>query len=187
MVCRGVLARPGRSSAVVLAVLGLIASALVAFSPPAFAGTNMHVDVNKVVVGTAPTGTTFVVHFDCSDGGGPTGDLSFDAEGNPEAPASNEFNDGMLGSTCTITETATGGAATVAITCEDDGVNASCAPSGNEVTFDSPTNLSNNVTFTVTNTFTDPVPPTPPVVGPAPTAPVAAPAAAVAGAARFTG
>ncbi len=84
-----------------------------------------------------------------------TGDLTFDAAGNPVPADSNFFNNGFLGSTCTVTETAAGGA-TVAYACEDDGVNASCASSGNAVTFDSPTNLSNNVTFTVTNTFTDP-------------------------------
>ena len=53
-------------------------------------------------------------------------------------PTDNFFNaNGFPGTTCTITETATGGAV-VAYACEDDGVNASCASSGNAVTFDSP-------------------------------------------------
>jgi hypothetical protein len=179
-----------RRGAAVLAVFGFTASALIALTTPAFAGGNMHVEVNKVVVGTAPAGTMFVVHFACSDGG-PSGDLSFDAEGNPVPAASNFFNDGVLGSTCTITETATGGASDVAYACEDNGVDASCASSGNEVTFDSPTNLSNNVTFTVTDTFADPVPPPtvgPPVPSPTPTpTPTPAPATAVAGAPQLTG
>ena len=170
-----------RRGAALLAVLGLTASALLALSRPAFAGGNMHVEVNKVVVGTAPTSATFIVHFACSNGG-PTGDLSFDSEGNPVPPNSNFFNDGVLGSTCTITETATGGAVNVTYDCEDNGVDASCASSGNEVTFDSPTNLSNNVTFTVTDTFADPLPP--PTVGPSPTP---TPATAVAGVPRLTG
>ena len=136
------------------ASFGLVACTLLALGAPASAGQNMHVEVNKVVVGTPPPGTTFTVHYACSDGG-PAGDLTFDAAGNPVPADSNFFNDGFLGSTCTLTETATGGAS-VAYACEDDGVNASCAGSGNAVTFDSPTNLSNNVTFTVTNTFTDP-------------------------------
>jgi Domain of unknown function (DUF5979) len=166
-----------------LAVLAVTAGVLVALGTPASAGQNMHVEVNKVVVGTAPPGTTFTVHYACS-GEGPDGDLSFDAAGNPVPANSNFFNDGFLGTTCTITETATGGATNVAYSCEDDGVNASCAASGNEVTFDSPTNTSNNVTFTITNTFSDPSPPG----DAAPTAPPAAePAAAVAGAPRLTG
>jgi Domain of unknown function (DUF5979) len=98
----------------------------------------MHVEVNKVIAGTAPPGTTFTVHYACS-GSGPDGDLTFDAEGNPVPADSNFFNDGFLGTTCTITETGTGGATSVNYSCEDDGVNASCAGSGNAVTFDSPT------------------------------------------------
>jgi Domain of unknown function (DUF5979) len=167
----------------VLAVFAVTAGVLVALGTPASAGENMHVEVNKVVVGTAPPSTTFTIHYECTDGG-PSGDLSFDASGKPVPADSNFFNDGVLNSTCTITETATGGAADVAYSCQDNGVDASCAASGNEVTFDSPTNNSNNVVFTVTNTFVDA---TAPGDG-APTAPTTAePAATVAGAPRFTG
>ncbi len=137
-----------------LIAFGVISCMILALGAPAAAGMNMRVDVNKVVVGTAPPGTTFTVHYACNSGG-PEGDLTFDAAGNPVPANDNFFNNGMLGSTCTITETATGGAS-VAYACEDDGVNASCSVSGNAVTFDSPTDLSNNVAFTVTNTFTDP-------------------------------
>jgi len=165
----------------VLAVLALAAGVLVALGTPASAGENMHVEVNKVVVGSAPAGTTFTVHYACTDGG-PSGDLTFDATGKSVPANDNFFNDGVLGTTCTITETGTGGATTVAYNCQDDGVNASCAASGNEVTFDSPNNTSNNVTFTVTNTFGG--------VSPTPTAPAAQPepepATAVAGVPRLT-
>ena len=166
----------------VLAVLALAAGVLVALGTPASAGENMHVEVNKVVVGSAPAGTTFTVHYACTDGG-PSGDLTFDATGKSVPANDNFFNDGLLGTTCTITETGTGGATTVAYNCQDDGVNASCAASGNEVTFDSPNNTSNNVTFTVTNTFGG--------ASPTPTAPAAQPepepATAVAGVPRLTG
>jgi|RhiMetdeSRZDD1v2_1073273.scaffolds.fasta_scaffold26168_5 uncharacterized protein DUF5979 len=166
----------------VLAVLALAAGVLVALGTPASAGENMHVEVNKVVVGSAPAGTTFTVHYACTDGG-PSGDLTFDATGKSVPANDNFFNDGVLGTTCTITETGTGGATTVAYNCQDDGVNASCAASGNEVTFDSPNNTSNNVTFTVTNTFGG--------ASPTPTAPAAQPepepATAVAGVPRLTG
>ena len=166
----------------VLAVLALAAGVLVALGTPASAGENMHVEVNKVVVGSAPAGTTFTVHYACTDGG-PSGDLTFDATGKSVPANDNFFNDGVLGTTCTITETGTGGATTVAYNCQDDGVNASCAASGNEVTFDSPNNTSNNVTFTVTNTFGG--------ASPTPTAPAAQPepepATAVGGVPRLTG
>jgi hypothetical protein len=169
-----------------LAVLAVTVGVLVALGAPASAGQNMNVQVNKVVVGTAPPGTTFTVHYSCTDGG-PSGDLSFDATGKPVPASSNFFNDGFLGSTCTLTETATGGATSVTFSCQDDGVNASCASSGNEVTFDSPTNLSNTVIFTVTNSFVAPAP-APDAAPSAPSTPSAAePAAAVAGAPRLTG
>ena len=164
-----------------LAAVGITAVALLALSAPASAGENMHVEVNKIVVGTPPPGTTFTVHFDCTDGG-PDGDLTFNAAGNPVPANSNFFNDGFLGTTCTITEPGTGGATSVGISCQDDGVNASCSPSGDSVTFDSPTNTSNNVTFAVTNTFGEPTPPTGPET-PAGTAP----AVAVVGVPGFTG
>jgi Domain of unknown function (DUF5979) len=166
-----------------LAALGLVACTLFALGTPASAGMNMHVEVNKVVVGTPPPGAMFTVHYACNNGG-PEGDLTFDAGGSPVPANENFFNDGVLGSTCTITETSTGGASSVAYACEDDGVNASCSASGNEVTFDSPTNNSNTVTFTVTNTFTDPTPAT---TAPATTPPAAEAAVAVVGVPRFTG
>jgi hypothetical protein len=119
----------------------------------------MYVEVHKVVVGTAPQGTTFTVHFECSDGG-PDGDLPFDATEDPDPANSNFFNDGVLGTTRTIIETPTGGATSVSISCQDDGVNASCSPSGDAVTFDSPNNTSKIVDFTVTNTFGEPTPST---------------------------
>jgi Domain of unknown function (DUF5979) len=159
-----------------LAAFGIAALVVAALAAPASAGQNMHVEVNKVVVGTVPPGTTFTMHYAC-DNGGPEGDLTFDATGNPVPANSNFFNDGVLGSTCTITETGTGGATSVAYACEDDGVNASCAASGNEITFDSPTNTSNNVDFTVTNTFAEPTPGTtaPATATPGATAVVATP------------
>jgi hypothetical protein len=170
-----------------LVVVGIVAAAVLALAAPASAGENMHVEVHKVVVGTAPPGTTFTVHFDCTDGG-PDGDLTFDATGDPVPASSNFFNDSFPGTTCTITEPGSGGATTVSFSCQDDGVNASCSPSGDSVTFDSSMNLSNNVDFTVTNTFGEPTPTT---TGPAsPAAPqpgVPQPAVAMVSVPGFTG
>jgi Domain of unknown function (DUF5979) len=165
----------------VLATAALVACTLFALGAPASAGENLHVEVNKIVVGSAPAGTTFTVHYACTDGG-PSGDLTFDATGNPVPANDNFFNANVPGTTCTITETATGGATSVAYACEDDGVNATCAPPGNEATFDSPDQTSNNVTFTVTNTFAEPAPGT---AAPAPAAPD--PASAIVSTPAFTG
>lgn len=137
-----------------LAAGAISALALVAVAAPASAGGNLRVDVNLVIVGTAPTGTIFTVHYVCT-GGQPSGDFQFDAAGNPLPADSNFFNTGAFGTTCTISETATGGAAAVAYACTDvsNGVNATCAASGDAVTFDSPTMSSAQALFTVTNTF----------------------------------
>jgi Domain of unknown function (DUF5979) len=169
-----------------LASLALVACTLLALGAPASAGENLHVEVNKVVVGSASAGTTFTVHYACT-GGGPSGDLTFNATGDPIPANDNFFNANVPGTTCTITETGTGGATTVAYACEDDGVNATCAPSGNEATFDSPDQTSNNVTFTVTNTFDGATPTTTPGSTPASATPGAEPATAVAGVPRLTG
>ena len=165
----------------ILAAIGLAAATVVALGAPASAGENLHVEVNKIVVGSAPAGTTFTVHYTCTDGG-PSGDLTFDATGDPVPANDNFFNANVPGTTCTITETGTGGATTVEYACEDDGVNASCAPSGNEATFDSPDQTSTSVTFTVTNTFAEPTPGTTPAGAAAPE-----PATAVVSTPVFTG
>jgi Domain of unknown function (DUF5979) len=165
----GTKRRAVRRGTATIAVLALAAGALVAMSVPAFAGNNLRVDVDKVVVGTAPAGTTFTVHYSCTLTG-ISGDLSFDAAGAAVPANSNFFNSSMINTTCTITETGSGGASNVAYDCADD-VNATCL-SGNQVIFDSPTSTSSNVTFTVTNTFTPAEP---------------EPAAAVAGTPEFTG
>jgi len=96
-----------------LASLAFVACTLLALGAPASAGENLHVEVNKVVVGSAPAGTTYTVHYACT-GGGPSGDLTFNATGDPVPANDNFFNANVPGTTCTITETGTGGATTVA-------------------------------------------------------------------------
>jgi hypothetical protein len=112
----------------------------------------MHADVTMIVVGTAPAGTTFTVHYSCT-GAGETGDLQFDATGNP-TPASSNFFNSLSVATCTISETVTGGASAVSYQCVSGGQNATCDPSGTSATFAA--GNSTNVTFTVTNTFAAP-------------------------------
>ena len=141
--------RAVRCATSALATFALAAGLTVALSAPASAGQNMHGEVNKVVVGTAPADTTFTVHYSCT-GAGQTGDLQFDANGNPTPPNTNFFNS-LSAATCTISETVTGGASAVSYQCVSGGPNATCDPSGTSATFDGGT--STNVTFTVTNTF----------------------------------
>jgi hypothetical protein len=102
------------------------AAALVAVTAlPAGAGNGGSapiLTIRKVVVGPVPPGTQFVETVNC-DGeiirpGGPgssTGQRTYDAQGNPLTSDSFEFiDDGQ----CTVTETQTGGAASVTYECE---------------------------------------------------------------------
>jgi len=187
----------------------LVAAALVALPAlPATAGVDggsqPTLTIRKVVNGPVPAGTQFVETVNC-DGdiirpGGPgssTRQLTFDAQGNPATSGSIDFiDDGQ----CTVTETQTGGAASVVYECEGtippslmlDGSGRSsprvagpatpqpCETSGPQ---SDPITVNifgkdEEVTVTVTNTFVEP--------GTAPGT-AAAPAAAVEGVPSFTG
>jgi Domain of unknown function (DUF5979) len=183
----------------------VVASALVALPAlPAGAGVDggsqPTLTIRKVVNGPVPAGTQFVVTVSC-DGeiirpGGPgssTRQLTFDAQGNPATSGSIDFiDDGQ----CTVTETQTGGAASVVYECEGtvpppvmlEGAGRSsprvagpappqpCETSGPQSDPITVNIVGNDeeVTVTVTNTFVDP--------GTGPT-----PAAAVEEVPRFTG
>jgi hypothetical protein len=94
--------------------------------------------IAKTVHGTVPAGTTFTVTVHCDsaiiDDGGTGVDtvtVVFDAQGNPTTPATFGFGDPGQ---CTVTETATGGAATVTYSCvgtlpTDGGKGSDVAPS----------------------------------------------------------
>ena len=185
----------------------VVAAALVALPAlPAGAGVDGGsapiLTIRKVVVGPVPAGTQFVETVSC-DGdiirpGGPgssSRQLTFDAQGNPATSSSLEFiDDGQ----CTVTETQTGGAASVTYECEGtvpppmmlEGSGRSsprvagpappqpCETSGPQ---SDPITVNivgedEEVTVTVTNTFVDPG-----------SAAAATPAAAVVGEPLFTG
>jgi hypothetical protein len=152
--------------------------------------------IEKVVAGTAPPGTTFVVLVECDadiiddgEGGGPTSSalVVFDANGVPAGP--NVFE--LLGDgTCTVQENVAGGATSVTYACEG-GLNESPmemdeASSGGDVVASGPPAFepcasvtasgveitveteTQFATVTVTNTFAStPTPPPPPPPGPA--------------------
>jgi hypothetical protein len=104
----------------------VVAAALVALPAlPAAAGDGGNapiLTIRKVVVGPVPPGTQFAETVNC-DGeiirpGGPgssTGQRTYDAQGNPVTSDSFEFIDNGQ---CTVTETQTGGAASVTYECE---------------------------------------------------------------------
>jgi hypothetical protein len=153
---------------------------------PSGAGTSVAntVTIGKEVVGTAPAGTTFTVQVDCTPSANPIPTVTFDATGN--ATSSAVFHPGPT-STCTVTETATGGASAVGYACVSAGTPANGSdPDGSLVdcTSDNVVHftdvIGDSATITVTNTFT-----------PAPTTttqPAATPAAqAVQAAPTFTG
>ena len=167
-------------SAVALGVLG--------FGPVAQAGTqplSAPLTIVKTVSGPVPAGTTFTVTVNCfdgaeiddGDGGTTTATVTFDAAGQPTSADTLNFSDGP--GACTVTETTTGGAATVSYSCvgvpgeiEEEPIEPSggfsaqqvagepCATAGPQV---APLQVnilieSQEATVTVANTFGDPQP-----------------------------
>lgn len=138
-----------RRVAVVVATLGLLCGAFVALAPPAAAGGSVVVTVNKVVVGPAPS-SGFTVDYACT--GGPSGSFFFGPTGTPipNTNAGHVFGKSS-GGTCTFTEFATAGAASVAFSCSTSSVNVSgCSTNSFTWTLNAGTDP---VTITVTNTF----------------------------------
>jgi hypothetical protein len=109
-----------------IAVMAAAGALVVVAAGPAGAGVDGGnqpiLTIRKVVVGPVPPGTQFVETVNC-DGeiirpGGPgssSRQLTFDAQGNPATSGSIEFIDEGQ---CTVTETQTGGAASVVYECE---------------------------------------------------------------------
>ncbi len=180
MRARGIV---GAICAVALGVLGAAA--------PAGAGVNggaAPLTINKVVNGPVPEGTQFIATLTCADpeiepNGATSAQVTFNAQGSPLGP--NVFT--FSGPTeCVVTETQTGGAASVSYACvgfvppqdliEGTGRFAAgpiqllpCQTSGPQA---EPigVNIANEAqtaTVTITNTFVDPgtAPAAPPVVG----------------------
>jgi hypothetical protein len=186
-----------------LGVTVAAAAMLMVFAPPAGAGLDAApLTVRKIPVGPVPAGTQFVVTIACDSpiiapDGSSTAQLVFDAQGNPVGTDTVEFGD--FGS-CIVTETQTGGAASVTYECQGSippdqtgaggGGRFNPRLSGREVRQVCPSSgpqsdpITVNIvdsrqqaTVTITNTFVEPA-----------TAPAApAPPVAVAGAPSFTG
>jgi hypothetical protein len=163
------LGKTARLFVMVLVVPGLW---LAGFATSAGSGT-AEFEILKTVRGTPPPGTQFEVTLAC-DGVTivPPGQsqvvLRFDAAGTTQDPAAFRFEDE---GTCTVTETQTGGAASVtyecAITAGKPGIPGLCTPSGAQsspVTVNVRTPRSPS-SVTVTNSFERPVVAPPRVTG----------------------
>jgi hypothetical protein len=136
------------------AVLAIGVVALSSAGGAATAGEPFQVfEVEKVVEGTPPPGTEFVVEVECTQFQGPpiTETLTFTESGVQTVDAGG----GSMG--CEATETENGGASSVEVTCEAF-EEASCT-SDNAVEYTSDV-ASARVTFT--NRFDPPPPPPPP-------------------------
>jgi hypothetical protein len=157
----------GRRVPAALVVAGVLVLSLVMFSSPAVSGT-ADFELLKVVNGTPPPGTEFVVTLSCegvtiNPGGQSQTTVRFDAGGSPRDPASLQLQGT---GTCTVTETQTGGANLVSYECgqaagEPGGAPPLCpvtGPQADPVTLDVVTPHS-PTSVTVTNTFQQP--PTP--------------------------
>ena len=164
-----------------------VALATTVFSVSAGAGVEggpvAPLTVVKTVTGPVPAGTTFTATIQC-DGdiidigpGTDTATVTFDATGQPTSADTVGFNDP---GTCTVTETASGGAATTTYTCEgtvpdatERGFEAqqveppdvcdSVGPQATPITVNIFTEVQ-TATVTINNTF---VAPTPPPITPA--------------------
>jgi hypothetical protein len=112
------------SAAVLIGSVGALA--LVTTAPGAGAGIEevaAPLTVVKTVSGPVPAGTTFTATIQCNDDiilvqGGESTDhatVTFGADGQPTSPDTVSFVDA---GTCTVTETANGGAATTTYECE---------------------------------------------------------------------
>ena len=174
---------------IVLLAFSFVIVIVFAASGGALVEQNM-LTIKKVVVGTAPSGTTFTVSVACAEnnGSGPTTTttIHFDASGTPTGSNAVGAPDFTV---CTATETVNGGASSVGYSCAlifgstDPSHLSQCSTDGKTVTFADEV-LNDAATITVTNTFT---PPSPPATEPPTTAPPAAAPAVVSAASTFTG
>jgi hypothetical protein len=126
----------------------MVGAVFVVFAPPAAAGGDVVVTVNKVVMGTPPSGATFTVDYDCTTG--VSGSLDFDESGAPVG--SNSFGDDIT-MTCTLSESATGGADNVAFTCDSATAEVVCGPGGDSFVYTPASAMTVGVTITVTNAY----------------------------------
>ena len=170
-----------RLAVLIAAVTTLVGVVLVTGAGAGKMGDDAPLTIEKDVVGPVPPGTTFTVTVTCDPGTITNGEsdttfvATFDAAGNPTSQDTAFFE----GETeCTVTETATGGASSVAYACEGEFPQEEELPEGEgfsaqgfmgetpcgtisaggvQVFIESPQQFA---TVTVTNTFTAP-PPTP--------------------------
>ena len=105
------------------------------------------VTVTKAVVGSPPPGTTFTVEIDC-DGEQDDKVLTFGETGGTETIERESFES----LECEVTETQTGGAASVDVAC-DAGEDAECLGPDSFELFDDADDDGSEVHITVTNTF----------------------------------
>jgi len=176
-----------RSSRAVRAALtlGAVAACAFAFGAPAAAGGGgpsnaAPLTVVKTVSGTVPAGTTFTATIACGDdiidNGAGTGvasaTVTFDASGQPTSADTVFFrNDGQ----CTVTETATGGAASTTYACEGNNpdepakdsefsasqvepIDVVCETTGPAPITVNIIDEDQEAVVTIHNTFTDPAP-----------------------------
>jgi len=154
---------------------------LLGFAPGGAQTLSFTLVVHKVVVGAAPAGTTFTVGVSCEEitagntgaagsTTSTTGDLTPKNEGvtpqtapPPPSPVTMTFNAQgdatsanslmlSVGEQCTVTETATGGAASVSYGCVSTTVDLACE-SNQEVRQIPDDAIGGTATVTVTNTF----------------------------------
>jgi hypothetical protein len=170
----------------IVAAVALASAAMFVLVGPASALAVNSLMVDKVVSGTAPTGTVFTVTVTCDHAESQT--LYFNATGHPSAQDGDPITAPVITpagtDSCTVNETVDGGASSVVYACAhtDSSLRATCSDDNKTVAY-SDTNQG-AATITITNTFEAPTTTTPPTT--TTVAPTTAPAAVVAPA-NFTG
>ena len=104
------------------------------------------IGVTKQLVNTARDGSTFTVHVVCTS---VSADLTFDQQGEP---IEGDVIEARPGDTCTVSETASGGAISTSYACESLIGPATCSADGRSVTFSSALEAQ-AVSVDVVNTF----------------------------------
>jgi hypothetical protein len=137
----------------------LVASLLALAAGPASGGINASFVVDKMLVGTAPAGTTFTATISCSTSSETPSTIVYDNQGNPMVTADNPTGTDVVSvfvntaDTCTATETASGGAGNLAYRCTPG--TSSCGASPNMINVIA--SGSSNGTIDIINTFLPPL------------------------------
>ena len=139
------------------AVVVLAAGVLVGLAGPASAGIVENLQIDKVVVGPVPAGTTFTIDYSCT--GGATGSFTYNSSGSPTGENTLSAIDQ---GTCTVSEPNPEGAVNVSFSCSATVISPiiTCGGDGKSVVFGE--GAEGSATITVRDAYLPPLTVSPP-------------------------